>query len=593
MIGVRQQVERLGLELPPAPGAVLQRDRRRVAVGVLLEPGHLRPRRVRAAVALPAQDVRRGRLPHPEADLERPRAVPPACLAPLHLQRADQPRRPRELIERQQPQRVAHDDAHAGAGQPVVAGMAQAPQHHRHRGQPQVGLGLAPAGREEQQIHRLAVRVDRISEAGQVQQQERELERPPARPVGSDLVAQPLAQGPRHRPVRDPEGVQQIGILAQPGHAVGHAVGRHRRVVEQLPGRLPPRTLEGAALHLAPPRLDPAAVLLDEGVERLPRRGAAVQPSQDLHRQLDPGDICRRRLLHLSRTDPGSADGPAPTVLEVPLGRDPVPGRVLRCVGVVEIRNLVVPFRRVRPTQVQPRHEALVRPHLDLGLEGIGAVGLCLVGRAPVHQEARRRARAGGQLRAIRPHRADRPLDDVKLQPAGAGDVPHHRPRVAPERDRQRFLVRSPPPDRRLAAARFLDLGRRVVAPTHRDRQLTAARSDEEAQPDRRREERLARRLPLVVRLFGQTRRLGNRVEVVVLVGIAAPLRRGAGRDEEAGDVPVRRTLAARQLLGIQLMAGPGTDQIEPQCLDEALADRTGIDGGLGRRHQGRLGTLH
>ena len=140
---------------------------------------------------------------------------------------------------------------------------------------------------------------------------------------------------------------------------------------------------------------------------------------------------------------------------------------------------------------------------------------------------------------------------------------------------------------------RFLDLGRGVVAPAHGDRQLTASRGHEEAQPYRRREERLAGRLPLVVRLLGQTRRLGNRVEVVVLVGIAAPLRRGAGRDEEAGDVPVRRALAARQLLGIQLMAGPGTDQIKPQRLDEALADRTGIDGGLGRRHRDRSRTLH
>ena len=247
----------------------------------------------------------------------------------------------------------------------------------------------------------------------------------------------------------------------------------------------------------------------------------------------------------------------------------------------------------MRPPQVRPRHEAPVRPHLDLGLEGIGAVGLCLVGRAPVHQETRRRARPGGQRRAVRPHRADRPLDDVELQPAGARDIPHHRLRVAAERDRQRFLVRRPPPHRRPAATRLLDLGRRVVAPAHGDRQLTATRGHQEAQPDRRREERLARRLALVVRLLGQARRLGNRVEVVVLVGIPAPLRRGAGRDEEAGDVPVRRTFAARQLLGIELVAGPGTDQVQPQRLDEALAHRTGIDGGRGRRHRNRSRTLH
>ena len=75
--------------------------------------------------------------------------------------------------------------------------------------------------------------------------------------------------------------------------------------------------------------------------------------------------------------------------------------------------------------------------------------------------------------------------------------------------------------------------------------------------------------------------------------GIAAPLRRRAGWDDEAGDVPVRRALAARQLFGVQLMAGPGTDQVEPQRLAEALADRTGIDGGLGRRRRNRSSTLH
>ena len=157
--------------------------------------------------------------------------------------------------------------------------MAQAPQHHRRRGQPQVRLGLAAAGREEQQVHRLSVRVPWIGEAGQVQQQKRELERPPARSFGLDLVAEPPAQSARHRPVRDPEGVQEIRILAEHRHPVGHAVGRHRRIVEQLLGRLPPRTLQGAALHLAPARLDPAAIAHGRprdqpGRAATPRRGA-------------------------------------------------------------------------------------------------------------------------------------------------------------------------------------------------------------------------------------------------------------------------------------------------------------------------------
>ena len=54
-----------------------------------------------------------------------------------------------------------------------------------------------------------------------------------------------------------------------------------------------------------------------------------------------------------------------------------------------------------------------------------------------------------------------------------------------------------------------------------------------------------------------------------------------------------RGALAARQLLSIQLVAGPGTDQVEPQRLDEALANRTGIGGELGRRHPNQSDTLH
>ena len=78
---------------------------------------------------------------------------------------------------------------------------------------------------------------------------------------------------------------------------------------------------------------------------------------------------------------------------------------------------------------------------------------------------------------------AEQPVDDLRLQPAGVGNVPHHRTGVSGGWDRQRFLVRRPPPDRRLAVARLLDLGRRVVAPAHGDRQLTAARSDEKLSP--------------------------------------------------------------------------------------------------------------
>ena len=62
--------------------------------------------------------------------------------------------------------------------------MAQAAQHHRHRRETKVRLRLAAAGGKEQQVHGFAVRIFGIGEAGEVQQNEGELERaPPRRPL--------------------------------------------------------------------------------------------------------------------------------------------------------------------------------------------------------------------------------------------------------------------------------------------------------------------------------------------------------------------------------------------------------------------------
>ena len=71
----------------------------------------------------------------------------------------------------------------------------QPPDRERVRGQAQVGLGLAAAGREEQQVDLVAVLVPRVGERGQVEQHERELERAP----GGDLPAVVLDLGLRLR----------------------------------------------------------------------------------------------------------------------------------------------------------------------------------------------------------------------------------------------------------------------------------------------------------------------------------------------------------------------------------------------------------
>ena len=64
---------------------------------------------------------------------------------------------------------------------PSRPGLAQAAQRDREGGEAEIGLGLAAAGREEQQVDDLAVRMRRIGQAGEVEQDEGELERPPDR----------------------------------------------------------------------------------------------------------------------------------------------------------------------------------------------------------------------------------------------------------------------------------------------------------------------------------------------------------------------------------------------------------------------------
>ena len=102
-----------------------------------------------------------------------------------------------ELLGGQQAQRVTHQ--HGDTITSVYDGVAladdalHAPGGQRVRDQTEVGLGFAATGREEQQVGEPAglasLRVGRIGERRDAQQDERQLERPP-RPVGG-LVGVP------------------------------------------------------------------------------------------------------------------------------------------------------------------------------------------------------------------------------------------------------------------------------------------------------------------------------------------------------------------------------------------------------------------
>ena len=88
-------------------------------------------------------------------------------------------------------------------------------------------------------------------------------------------------------------------------------------------------------------------------------------------------------------------------------------GRILGRVGVVEIRDLLVPLRGPRPAQVRPRHEGAVASHLEFGLEDVGedrvppvsgAIGV----RRFTRKTETERVPCGGALEVLRGDRSAR-----------------------------------------------------------------------------------------------------------------------------------------------------------------------------------------
>jgi hypothetical protein len=83
-----------------------------------------------------------------------------------------------ELVEGQKAERVAHDDRNAG----TQHARAQEPAiGDGEGGEAQKGLGLAAAGREEEQIDQLAISVRLLGDAVEIKQDVGELERAPGR----------------------------------------------------------------------------------------------------------------------------------------------------------------------------------------------------------------------------------------------------------------------------------------------------------------------------------------------------------------------------------------------------------------------------
>ena len=570
---VGQEGEGVGLEPGPAPRTVLERDRGGVSPGVRPEPTGLGARRIAAFFSLVAHEVGRRGLADPEADLERPLTVPRGIGHAFELQRADQTGGAGELVQGEEAQGVAHDDAHPGALDAVLAGVAEASKHHREGCETQVRLRLAAAGREEEQVHGLAVRIERIREARQVQQNERELEGPPTRPLPIvELRAEAPAERARDGPVRHPECVERVLVRCQQRDAALDPVRGVSGAEQQPFGRVASSALK--CFHLFAPPFDPGAILIDQRQQRGFRGGTVVQCTKGLHRELDGGDVPRLGLLHRGARDPRRPQPLAGAVDDGPVRRHPVTGGELGRIRVVQVGHLFVPVLGLRAAQVRSRYEGALALDFDFRLEGVCEVRVVLVRFAPVHQED-----GDGPGSCGDPGDAcgvDGPYVGVERKAAAIGDVVVACPL---ERYRFRVLVLLPLPHRSSLAVIVLDRHRPVVGPSDRHAERVRVFRDQEAQAHRRREEALLRGLALLRRLLRKTGRFRHLVEVVVFVGVATLLGWRARRNEEAGQVPVRGTHPARQPFGCEFVACAGADQIEVQGFDQALADLEGSGG--------------
>ena len=247
-------------------------------------------------------------------------------------------------------------------------------------------------------------------------------------------------------------------------------------------------------------------------------------------------------------------------------------GRVPGCVRVVQGRHLLVPIVVPGRTQIGAAQEGAVALHFDLGLEGVGRfLFVEWFGRLPVvDQEHGGRQSAGGNRLEL----WKEPPFDMELQAARGGNVVYGGAFSGPETDRDDLLARRPLPEAAAAACVVLLCRALVVPPADRDAEPRAF-AGQEAQTHRRREERPLRRLSILVRFLGEARPIGNLVEVVVvlIVPAHAEFRRRAGRDQEAGEVPVRGRLARGQPFAGEFVARAGADQVELEGVDEVLAD--------------------
>ncbi len=226
-------------------------------------------------------------------------AVVPRDRAADDLGGAHQRGRPLELLGGEQPQRVPHEHGDAVA---AVARVGARPDHALQpadregvRGEPEVGLRLAAAGREEQQVDRRRrrgrpLRVDRVGQRGQVEQHEGELERPPGGVprvldggeglgVGDPALLAEARDGrvpalQRHHPVGEPERRQRLHVAGCPGVGEQNDTRPDAGGRSPAPPRRPRRRSRAAAPGASRPRTSARRATARSRRRAAPARGA-------------------------------------------------------------------------------------------------------------------------------------------------------------------------------------------------------------------------------------------------------------------------------------------------------------------------------
>ena len=332
-------------------------------------------------------------------------------LLAFQFQGADQRRRSPKLVEREQPQCVTHQ--HRQTAMDGVR-VAKAAQYEGEGGKPEIGFGLAAAGREEQEVDEVALDMSRIGDPAQIHEDVGELEGTPygrgrRRRGAPFLLSAAAARGSRHGPVGCLEGLPHL-FVGEQVYARLDAVRSTLCALQQFGGGLPASVGEWADGRMLLP--DPDPISFNERVEQPPRSLEFGNSAERLHAEFDIIDACRLHPFDFGPRHPFRMHSPTCAVCHLGFCGDVVADRVVGNVPVVQVGHPLVPVVAVESARVHSRNKRPIGldAHLDLKRKG-RVLQIVVLGRlSPVYDEQRNRTRIQWPFRQREsglPHQAD------------------------------------------------------------------------------------------------------------------------------------------------------------------------------------------